>query len=148
MKRVPSSEKTRQAIRELFEQGIDEGNPKSELMQMAMRLILEEALEAKVRDLLGRGYYERGGKGGSRNGSRQGSLKTAEGRVRFGRAGSARHDRHQDQEDCRRERGPCFGRHRKRSPNGFLPGPGCARTPFDGNGPGPPRARLSFRRDP
>ncbi len=84
MKRVPSSEKTRQAIRELFEQGVDEGNPKSELMQMAMRLILEEALEAKARDLLGRGYYERGGSGGSRNGTRQGTLKTAEGRVRFG----------------------------------------------------------------
>jgi hypothetical protein len=39
MKRVPSSEKTRQAIRALFEQGIDEGDPKSELMQMAMQLI-------------------------------------------------------------------------------------------------------------
>lgn len=84
MKRVPSSEKTRQEIRALFEQGIDEGNPKSELMQMAMQLILEEALEAKVRDLLGRGYYERGGSRGSRNGTRQGTLKTAEGRVRFG----------------------------------------------------------------
>jgi len=84
MKRVPSSEKTRQEIRALFEQGIDEGDPKSELMQMAMRLILEEALEAKVKDLLGRGYYERGASRGSRNGTRQGTLKTAEGRVRFG----------------------------------------------------------------
>ena len=48
MKRVPSSEKTRQAIRELFEQGVDEGNPKSELMQMAMRLIVEEALDMQA----------------------------------------------------------------------------------------------------
>jgi hypothetical protein len=55
VKRVPSSEKTRQAIRALFEQGLCDGDPKSELMQMAMRLIVEEALEAKVRDLLGRG---------------------------------------------------------------------------------------------
>jgi putative transposase len=84
MKRVPSSEKTRQVIRAFFEQGIDEGDPKSELMQMAMRLIVEEALEAKVRDLVGRGYYERGADHGSRNGNRQGSLKTAEGRIRFG----------------------------------------------------------------
>jgi transposase-like protein len=84
MKRVPSSEKTKQAIRALFEQGIDEGDPKSELMQMAMRLIVEEALEAKVRDLLGRGYYERGGSRGFRNGTRQGTLKSAEGRIRFG----------------------------------------------------------------
>jgi len=83
MKRVPSSEKTKQAINPLLEQGIDEGDPKSELMQMAMRLIVEEALEAKVRDLLGRGYYKRGARGG-RNGSRQGTLKSAEGRIRFG----------------------------------------------------------------
>jgi transposase-like protein len=53
-------------------------------MQMAMRLIVEEALEAKVRDLLGRGYYERVEGRGSRNGIRQGTLKTAEGRIRFG----------------------------------------------------------------
>ena len=46
MKRIPSSQKTRQAIRALFEQGINEGDPKSELTRMAMRLIAEEALEA------------------------------------------------------------------------------------------------------
>ena len=85
MKRVPSSQKTKQAIRALFEQGINDGDPKSELMQMAMQLIVEEALEAKVRDLLGREYYQHGEESnGFRNGNRQGTLKTAEGRVRFG----------------------------------------------------------------
>lgn len=48
-----------------------------------MRLIVEEALEAKVRDMLGRDYYERSGSGGYRNGSRSGRLKTAEGEVRY-----------------------------------------------------------------
>ena len=84
MKRVPSSEKTRQAIRLWLEQGIDEGDPKSKLVQMAMRLIVKEPLEAKVRDLLGRGYYERGAERGFCNGTRQGTLKSAEGRIRFG----------------------------------------------------------------
>lgn len=85
MKRVPSSQKTRQAIRALFEQGINAGDPKSELMQMAMRLIAEEALEAKVRDLLGREYYQHDEESnGFRNGNRHGTLKAAEGRVRFG----------------------------------------------------------------
>lgn len=85
MKRIPSSEKTRQAIRALLEEGINDGDPRSELMRLAMGLIAEEALEAKVRDLIGRDYYQHGdGGGGLRNGNRQGTLKTAEGRVTFG----------------------------------------------------------------
>ncbi len=60
MTRRPSSEKIRQAIRAFFEQGMASRDAKSELMQMAMRLIVEETLEAKVPDRLGRGYYERG----------------------------------------------------------------------------------------
>jgi hypothetical protein len=39
MKRVPCSEKARQEIRTLLGQGIAQGDPKSELMQIAMRLI-------------------------------------------------------------------------------------------------------------
>lgn len=86
VRRVPPSGRTREAIRRLFEEGL-EGNAdsKSEIMQLAMRLILEEVLEAKVRDLLGRGYYERrtGEAGGYRNGYREAGLRTAEGAVRF-----------------------------------------------------------------
>ncbi len=53
MQRVPPSTKTRQAIRELLESGVaDEQDPRSTLMRLAMRFVAEEALEAKVRDLL------------------------------------------------------------------------------------------------
>ena len=46
---------------------------------------MEEALEAAVHDLLGRGYYERRDEGGRghRNGYRRGRLKTAEGEVLY-----------------------------------------------------------------
>jgi transposase-like protein len=57
---------------------------KSELVRLATRLIVEEGLEAEVRDALGRGYYEHGAAGGGhRNGVRAGHLKTAEGRISY-----------------------------------------------------------------
>ncbi len=74
MTRTPSSEKTRQAIRAFLEQGMESGDAKSNLMWMAMRLIVEEALEAKVRNRLGRGYYERGAARGSRKSCPQGHI--------------------------------------------------------------------------
>lgn len=86
MQRVPPSTKTRQAIRELLESGVaDEQDPRSTLMRLAMRFVAEEALEAKVRDLLGREYYERaqGEARGHRNGYRRGRLKTSEGEVSY-----------------------------------------------------------------
>jgi transposase-like protein len=60
-------------------------NAKSDLVKLATRLIIEEGLEAEVRDALGRGYYEHGVSpgGGHRNGSRAGHLKTAEGRIDY-----------------------------------------------------------------
>jgi transposase-like protein len=84
MKRIPPSEKTREAIQALLGEGSAEaGSASSELVRMATRLILEEALEAKVADLLGREYYKRGEGTGHRNGHRERSLKTAEGEVRY-----------------------------------------------------------------
>lgn len=84
MKRIPPSERTREAIRTLLAEGSAEaGSGPSELVRMATRLILEEALEAKVADLLGREYYKRGEGFGHRNGHRERSLKTAEGEVRY-----------------------------------------------------------------
>jgi transposase-like protein len=58
---------------------------KSELVRLATRLIIEEGLEAEVRDALGRGYYEHGRAPGQghRNGVREGQLKTAEGRIAY-----------------------------------------------------------------
>lgn len=83
MKRVPPSEKTRQLIEGLLEEGSEQQNPLSELVRLAVRQIVEEALEGKVRDLLGRGYYEHGKRGGYRNGNRRGRLQTGEGEVEY-----------------------------------------------------------------
>ena len=58
---------------------------RSELVQLATRLIIEEGLEAEVRDAPGRDYDEHGGEpgGGYRNGVRSGRLKTAEGFIDY-----------------------------------------------------------------
>jgi putative transposase len=79
MARVPASIATRKRIAELLDGEFE----KSELMREAIRLIVEEALEAEVNERLGRGYYERGGEDGYRNGNRRGRLKSAEGVVEY-----------------------------------------------------------------
>jgi transposase-like protein len=72
-------------IRKLLSEGIGSGDPKSELVQLAVRKIVEESLEAVVRDLLGRDYYEHGSEAstGYRNGYRRGRMKTSEGEVEY-----------------------------------------------------------------
>jgi len=79
MARVPASEQTRKQIADVLRGDFD----KSALLRTALRLIIEEALEAEVTDVLGRGYYERGEPAGYRNGHRLGRLKTAEGMVEY-----------------------------------------------------------------
>jgi transposase-like protein len=56
---------------------------RSNLVLLAAQLIVEQALEAKVRDEVGRARYERteGEASGYRNGYRRGRMKTAEGMV-------------------------------------------------------------------
>jgi putative transposase len=83
--RIPGSERTREALQELIEGRLSSGNAKSDLVRLATRLIIEEGLEAEVRDALERGYYEHGAEpgGGYRNGLRQGRLKTAEGFIDY-----------------------------------------------------------------
>ena len=85
VKRVPGSERTREALNDLIDGRLRVDDAKSELVKLATRLIIEEGLEAEVRDALGRGYYEHGaGTGdGHRNGVREGQLKTAEGRIAY-----------------------------------------------------------------
>jgi len=77
--RVPASDRTRKQIADVLSGDFD----KSALLRNAVRLIIEEALEAEVGDALGRGYYERGEPAGYRNGNRLGRLKTAEGIVEY-----------------------------------------------------------------
>ena len=79
MARVPASEQTRKRIADVLSGDFDQ----SALLRNAVRLIIEEALEAEVGDVLGRGYYERGEPAGYRNGNRLGRLKTAEGIVEY-----------------------------------------------------------------
>ena len=84
-KRLPGSERTREALNDLIDGRLRVDGAKSELVRLAARLIIEEGLEAEVHDALGRGYYEHGmapGRG-HRNGSRTGRLKTAEGRIDY-----------------------------------------------------------------
>lgn len=56
---------------------------KSDLMKLAMQLLVEEALETEVEQALGRGYYEHGAEAGHRNGYRRGRLKSAEGTIEY-----------------------------------------------------------------
>jgi putative transposase len=58
---------------------------RSELVELATRLIVEEALEGEVRDALERDYYERGAAPGQghRNGHRTQRLKSAEGGLEY-----------------------------------------------------------------
>lgn len=82
--RVPPSERTKEALRQLFTDGTD-GDLKGELVRLSIRQIIEQALEAATRDLLGREYYARRSddRPGSRNGYRTASVDTAEGEVSY-----------------------------------------------------------------
>ncbi len=84
-KRLPASMRTRQTLVDLIEGRLSSPDGRAELVKLATRLIVEEALEAEARDAVGREYYEHGAAPGSgyRNGYRSGRLKTAEGFVEF-----------------------------------------------------------------
>ena len=84
--RIPASERTIQKLDELLSQGVADGDARAELLKLAVRKIVEEALEAEVADAVGRGYYENGAPPGAgyRNGYRRGRLATAEGPIEYG----------------------------------------------------------------
>ncbi len=84
-RRIPASDRTREALSDLIEGRLSSEAGRTELVRLATRLIIEEGLEAEVRDALGRDYYERGmgACGGYRNGLREGRLKTAEGFIPY-----------------------------------------------------------------
>jgi putative transposase len=85
MERVPGSVRTRQSLSDLIEGRLSSADGRAELVKLATRLIVEEALEAESRDALGRDYYEHGAQPGQghRNGVRPGRLKTAEGLIDY-----------------------------------------------------------------
>jgi transposase-like protein len=83
--RIPASEQTHQRLEDLLKRGLTDGDARSELLKLAVRKIVEEALEGEVGDALGRGYYESGAEPGRgyRNGHRRGRLRTAEGAIEY-----------------------------------------------------------------
>jgi transposase-like protein len=83
--RIPASEQTHQRLEALLKEGVTDGDARTELFRLAVRKIVEEALEAEVSDALGRGYYENGAEPGRgyRNGYRRGRLRTAEGGIEY-----------------------------------------------------------------
>jgi hypothetical protein len=83
MERIPESDRTREKLKAVIE-GSDEGGT-SELVRLAARLIIEEALEGEARDAVGRDYYARGAAPGAgyRNGYRSGRLRSAEGTIEY-----------------------------------------------------------------
>jgi putative transposase len=84
--RIPASERTSQKLDELLTQGVADGDARTELLKLAVRKIVEEALEAEVAEAVGRSYYENGAEPGAgyRNGYRRGCLRTAEGPIEYG----------------------------------------------------------------
>jgi len=86
MRRIPPSDRIRQQISELLENGLEsEDNPLGTLMQLSAQLVVQEALERETTERLGRGYYQRREADellkGYRNGYEPGRLRTAEGEI-------------------------------------------------------------------
>ena len=85
MERVSASERTREELRGLIDGRLGTAASRSDLVRLALRLIVEEALDAEATEALGRERYERaeGAGGGYRNGYRRGKMRTAEGMVDY-----------------------------------------------------------------
>jgi transposase-like protein len=83
--RLPASHRTREELTALIEGRLSTGSAKDELVKLATRLIVEEALEGEATDAVGREYYEHSAQPGQgyRNGYRTGRLKTAEGLMEY-----------------------------------------------------------------
>jgi hypothetical protein len=56
MERIPASERTCEKLKALMEGRSEAEDGRSELVRLAARLIIEEALEGEARDALGRDY--------------------------------------------------------------------------------------------
>jgi hypothetical protein len=59
MKRIAATENTRERLRALIDGRLGTGADRSDLVRLAVQLIIEDVLEAEARDKLGRERYER-----------------------------------------------------------------------------------------
>jgi putative transposase len=84
-KRIAASEATRERLQAVMDGRLDTADGRGELLRLAARLVVEEALEAEAGDALGRERYERAETGatGYRNGVRTGRVATAEGMLEY-----------------------------------------------------------------
>jgi putative transposase len=62
--RLPASHRTREDLTSLIEGRLSTGSAKDELVKLATRLIVEEALEGEAGDAVGRNYYAHGAQPG------------------------------------------------------------------------------------
>jgi hypothetical protein len=85
MRRVPPSVRVREELHRLLSGGVEtETDVVSAFVELAIRLVVQQLLEAEQADVLGgRGRDERRGEGqqGSRNGYEAGRIRTAEGAI-------------------------------------------------------------------
>ena len=86
MKRIPPSERIRQRIDELLQEGWQgEEDLSTVLLRLGAQRLAQELLEQEVTDFLGRARYERVGAGeelrGYRNGYQPGLIRSAEGEI-------------------------------------------------------------------
>lgn len=72
--RIPASERTSQTLEELLTQGVADGNARTELLKLAVRKIVEEALEAEVAEAVGRGILRERRRAGRRLSRHRGRL--------------------------------------------------------------------------
>lgn len=80
--RLPASTRLEQAIAELLEGGIADGDRLSQLGRLSAQLVLQRAVEDEVAAFLARARYQRTDQArGWRNGSRPKRLQTAEGEI-------------------------------------------------------------------
>lgn len=69
--RISPAEQMRRSLEQFLSGGLtSEGEPTSTLVRLAARVVLQEALEAEQREVVGRDRYERGGYGRPRRTSR------------------------------------------------------------------------------
>jgi hypothetical protein len=72
--RIPVSDRTSQRLSDLLTEGVVDGDARAELLKLAVREIVEEALKAEVGEAVCHGCYEAGAAPGAgyRNGHRRG----------------------------------------------------------------------------
>ena len=82
MKRLPASALLEQAIQDLLEDGIEDGDRLSQLGRLSAQFVLQRAVEDEVTVFLARARYQRTPEArGWRNGARPKRLQTAEGEL-------------------------------------------------------------------